>query len=476
MATKIAGDAACLLIVLPILVAFAKNRADILVFAILATTFMTVCNPALATKGFLFSILARVIYLLLAGVMIIQNIGRKRLPATGALLSMLIYLGYQAISSSQGFAPIISYLKLGLFSCVFIAFYGMANATQNNCEVGQNGLRNVVLIFSAFIIGGSMALIPFPGIGKMNAAQAIEQGLSVQSVGLFMGTTNQSQTLGVTVGVTAVFLFADLLFSLRRWDKLYVGLLLCAPILLFYSSSRTGMGTFLAGIVFTAFIFLHSQGINMRWKVRAMNIIMLFGLGATLFLFATPQMRENVAKFTLKWMSGRDAEVELSYENIASSRQFLIDTAIKNFKESPWLGNGFQVSEKYAGFEAQSWKQLLTAPIEKGIWVVAVLEEGGIIGMALFVLFLLIAFIGLLKYKAYIGTCVLFTFLMSNLGEFTLFSMSAAGGFFWALVFVGVALDAQRVRQEHLLRQQMIWRQTGGAMSRPVSIPTRVRE
>ena len=77
--------------------------------------------------------------------------------------------------------------------------------------------------------------------------------------------------------------------------------------------------------------------------------------------------------------------------------------------------------------------------------ITAVLEEGGIFGFLLFCGFLLIAFPLLLSRQAYLGTCALFVFLISNLGEFTFFSTSANGGLLWAVTFVGLTLDAQRV-------------------------------
>ena len=102
-------------------------------------------------------------------------------------------------------------------------------------------------------------------------------------------------------------------------------------------------------------------------------------------------------QFLFKTRGAEVAKESKTFENVLSSRQGLIDHAIKNFHESPWIGNGFQVSEKQKDMRIVSWKQLLAAPIEKGVWVVAVLEEGGIFGMALFCLFLLIAFYCLLS-------------------------------------------------------------------------------
>ena len=49
---------------------------------------------------------------------------------------------------------------------------------------------------------------------------------------------------------------------------------------------------------------------------------------------------------------------------------------------------------------------------------------------------------------------------MTNLGEFTFFSMSYSGGFCWAMVFVGLALDLRKMSDENEeLRQQIEFEQ-----------------
>ncbi len=450
-AMKATGGAGFVLIFIPVLLAFGKNRTGLLAFVLLATAFLTMTNAFFAPKDMVYSVSARLVYILVAGVMILQNTGRRTSKYLLPVLSILFYVAYQALTSSVGWSPIISYLKLLLFLFVFLAFFGMANAASNRNEVTPAALRNIILIFAIFIIFGSIALIPFPGIGKMGGAKALEMGLSVESVGLFQGITLQPQALGPLVSCLATFLLADMLFSLKRWDKLYIALLACAPILIFYTSSRTAMGTYLVGSFFTTFLFMNARTVGARWKARALNTLILIGIITGITLFATPKMRQSVAKFALKYTS-EDQELVVNYESMTATRQGLMDNAMDNFAESPWIGNGFQVSRAYQDLDVRSWKQLLSAPVEKGVWITAVLEEGGIFGMGLFFIFLLVAFIGLLKYKAYVGTALLFTFLVANLGEFTFFSMSSIGGTMWAMIFAGLALDTQRNRRQQLPR------------------------
>ncbi|MGN0885696.1 MAG: O-antigen ligase family protein, partial [Candidatus Spyradenecus sp.] len=266
------------------------------------------------------------------------------------------------------------------------------------------------------------------------------------------------------IAMLAVVLLADLLFSIRKWDKLYLLLLFCTPIVVFRTGSRTAMGTLLAGLFFVFLLFVNARGLGARWKTRATSALMTLGIIGGCLLFITPQMREKVVSFMYKSGGNTVAEEFQTVENLVSTRQGLMDNAITNFKESPWIGNGFQVSEDFAHREIVSWKQVLSAPIEKGVWVTAVLEEGGVFGMLLFVIFILTAIFGLLSRQAITGAAALFIFIISNLGEFTFFSMSYTGGLMWAMVFTGVALDAQRLKEDRLRRQM--------ALQVPVTIST----
>lgn len=443
---KATSGAGFLAIFAVVFAGFSKNRIPVLLFALVATAALTVTNPFIAPKGFVFTIAARLVYIIAAGVMILQVVGRKAPKQLTPLLGIMPYLAYQAMTSSVGFQPIISYLKMVLFLLVFFAFYGVASAARRREDFRfERAVRTVLLIFACYFIFGSLALIPFPGIGKMGAAAALEQGLTVESIGLFMGVTFQPQTLGPAISVISTVLLADLLFSLRRWNYLYLALLLAAPVLVYYTSSRTAMGTWLAGMCFTVFVFMCSNGVGARWKNRALGAITLVGMLTGIALFATPGIQDKVLSFVLKTSEERAAESEFSFESFTHSRQGLMDSAMANFEESPAIGNGFQVTAQMADMDIRSWKQLLSAPIEKGVWITAVLEEGGIFGFLLFCGFLLIAFPLLLSRQAYLGTCALFVFLISNLGEFTFFSTSANGGLLWAVTFVGLTLDAQRV-------------------------------
>ena len=109
------------------------------------------------------------------------------------------------------------------------------------------------------------------------------------------------------------------------------------------------------------------------------------------------------------------------------------------------VGNGFQVSEDMKGL--QVGLSTLSAPVEKSVWISAILEEGGVLGFIIFCGFVVMVWVKLLKWRAYIGLSAFFVLMMTNLGEFTIFSLSYTGGLLWAMVFAGLVLDSVRIRQ-----------------------------
>ncbi len=453
VAMKVTGGMGFLLIFPFILVGFGKNKTGLLFWCILATTVITMTNPNIAPKGSIFSIANRLVYLLVGGIMVLQVVGQRASKLMTPLLALLPYVAYMAIVSSVGWHPIISYLKLALFTIIFFAFYSVSSSTISRQQLNVTQLRSTFLCFATFLIVGSVCLIPFPGIATMSAEFYILRGLPVPEGSLFMGMTLHSQALGPIVAVLSVMLLADLLFSVKKWDLLYVLLLLLSPLLIYKTGSRTAMGTYVAGLFFVTLVFMHAHGVGAKWKGKVLSALFLIGMIGGVAFMATPSMRQSAVQFIFKSRGAEVAKESRTMENLVSSRQGKFDIAMANFHESPWIGNGFQVSEFQKDLRIDSWTQLLSAPIEKGVWVTAVLEEGGVFGMALFCLFMLIAFCCLLSRQAFIGASVLFVFIVSNLGEFTFFSMSAGGGLMWSMVFLGVAMDVARLREAQMVQQ-----------------------
>ena len=54
-----------------------------------------------------------------------------------------------------------------------------------------------------------------------------------------------------------------------------------------------------------------------------------------------------------------------------STCQTIVDREMENFKASPMIGNGFQVSAVQIGLRNAMWSELLPAPAEQGVRMAA---------------------------------------------------------------------------------------------------------
>lgn len=451
LAMRVTGGFAFAVIYVFILMSFAKNRTEWLLYFLLMTITMTNSNSLVIPKSVTFGIIARSVHFIIAGVLGLQLIVRHNSKKVTPLLMILLYIFYMACVAWRGWMPLVSYLKMLLFVVMYLGFYNVATAVASRSGVKVERLRSVFLSFAVFFVIGSVCLIPFPGLGTMSAEAFFRQFGYYPEGGLFMGMALHPQSLGPIVVAFGTVLFADILFSLKRWDVLYVSLLLCVPILVYKTGSRTAMGTMLIVFAFVGFIFMSARGIAGRWRARTLSILMVLVVIVGLILFSTPQMRHAVVMFALKYASDNQ-ELVVNYETLASTRQGSIENQLANFRESPIIGNGFQVSKSMKAMQVVSWKQLLSAPVEKGVWITAVLEEGGGIGFLMLCIIFLNMIYLLWHRQVYIGLSVFMALLISNLGEFTMFSMTATGGIIWSLIFVGSALDAHRGRQQAVFR------------------------
>lgn len=428
-----------------VLGAMNRNKPEKLFLWLMIMILSLVAGAWLIPKSTSFYIVQRCLLVWIACVSITQSAGQKRCAALMPFLGIFFYAAYMVIPSVVGWCPIVSCLKLVLFTITILAFYGMALRVATSSKLDPTAIRSVFLAVAIFFLIGSVCSIPFPAISVMRF-DPLRDGPA--PVSLFQGLANHSQCLGPLVSMISLTLFADLVFSIRRWDKLYLILLLCAPILIFKTSSRTAMGSFVIGIGILMFVFLKARGLLPQWRskvVGAVSCIMILCLATA---FAVPSVRDKAFRFIVKWNDSTVSNSQVTLSDITKSRQGLMDSAMENFRKSPMIGNGFQVLEYMKYIKYTEIKQLLSAPVEKGVWVTAILEEGGALGLFIFTIFSVFIFFTSIKRQAYTGATLYCVMIVSNFGEFTMFSMSYLGGFMWGCVFAGIAMDITRLRAD----------------------------
>ena len=445
---KVTKGIGSIVAMISVIAALMRRKPIEMMFWVMIFTFSTCGNRNIFIANVFSVMVSRGTLLLLSLVLSFKLFGggreaRLMTPFWG----IMIYIFWEFIVSIQGYSPIVSYLKLILFVCVFLAMYGVANGVNRSTRANARTLRSMLLAMFCMIILGSVAIIPFPGISYMNDQEAIDAVLAGEITSLFQGMTSQSQVLGPLSGILATFLFADLAFSIRKWDKFYLLLLILCPFLLYKTSSRTGMGVLIAGWGMVTFLIMKARGIGSKWKGKLLMAINGVIVIMAIAVVAVPSVRGKAVKYILK---GGTGDQEIRMEAVVSSRQGAIDAAKAGFKKSPLLGKGFQVSQEMEGQKREGLVSYLSAPIEKGVWIYAILEEGGAIGMIIFCAWLIVLFKLLIDRHAYIGASVFFAFMVSNLGEFSIFSTGYIGGFYWTLTFAAVCLDVQRMKSSRM--------------------------
>lgn len=435
-------------LILPVLTigALLQRKAIWLMFWVMWLTMSSVGNNVLFCRSVVTMMVTRAtlvtLTFLVAARVFASRSSRPFMPFWGVLPYML----WECLSSLQGYEPIVSYLKMLLFFCIFFAMFGVMNEVNASSRVNAKILRSAILSVLGLMTVGSVLLIPFPGLSQMMGEDA-ERMLAIkagEAVSLFCGMASHSQSMGPLAGIAGTFIFADLVFSIKKFDRLYLFMLFCCLIVCYKTSSRTGMGTFVAGCGMVTLLFMRSRGVGRGWKTKVMSLATGVAILGAVAVIAVPSLRQGVTNFVLKTRTGEKAN--LSFENITSSRQGLIEESLWGFRNKPVMGNGFQVAREMQYEHRSGLVDYLAAPIEKGVWIYAILEEGGIIGMILFCGWLLYLFPTLIKRHAYEMACVFFAFMVANMGEFCIFSMTYIGGFYWTMVLASGTLDVQRMK------------------------------
>lgn len=452
---KLTRGAAALIFPVVALVLLMRNKPAYLLALILAMISHQIGSNFFFPNTTVSMLSIRCTLLILSLLMAVKLFGHRVSPLVRPFGFIFIYILWEMIVSFRGFAPVVSYLKLILFSMIYLAFMAVTNSVVVSRRVDARVVRSIVLAFAAFFLVGSVLMIPFPAISVMSWG---EYGNQIQVESLFKGLTSHSQALGPMVALFSAIIFSDLVFAVKKWDRLYMVILIAAPILIFKSGSRTAMGTFLGSLMVVGLFLMQAREVGGVWRSKIMSVGLMVVVFFLIGVVSIPHYREKVVRFIVK-RGDAQSEVrakDISAEGVISSRMGAMEVSLYNFRKKPLTGNGFQVSEEmmYRSNEGGGIKSYLSAPIEKGVWITAVLEEGGVPGLIFFAGFLLCAFCSLARQRAYSSASTLFAACLCNLGEFSFFSLTYVGGLVWALVFTAVVMDAQRLNE---MRNERPW-------------------
>jgi len=438
------------------LLAMLKGDVKMMLYGLIVSNCALLGNSWFFPKNVVFALSHRLLMVLLGVCLAAKVFGSRSFRVLSPFALILPYILYMILPSIGGWSPGVSIMKIVLFFLVFVAYIGSAKMALMSRKMEIREFRGMIVASIAFFVFGSVVLFAFPGIGYMAPEEVLNDPRFVQDiaagtmVSLYKGMTWHSQTLGPLMSMFCLFLLGDMLFNVRRQDKLYLLMIMICPVLVYRTSSRTAMAVLICGIAVLLFMFQSSRRVWIIWKSKVMSISVTIAIPLVIILFTIPSVRDGAVKFALKYSSNVGSSAHLELKEVISTRQGLMDEALYNWRKKPIIGNGFQVSEIMQYEKRESIKDYLSAPIEKGVWVTAILEEGGVIGLILFCLFWIPAVLALWSSGYCATSSLLLSFVVMNMAEFTMFSMSGTGGFIWAVIFLMAILEGKQKEQDAL--------------------------
>jgi hypothetical protein len=244
----------------------------------------------------------------------------------------------------------------------------------------------------------------------------------------FQGVLNQPQVFGVTVAIASVWVFSKILLNKKNilWWIIFIFLL----GLIFLSEARTAGLAIALALSFSCLIYFSKNALRFKISFPGINSIpsLFVFLGGLLVLsLSFPMISSQFDEYVTK--GGRDGRTAGLTESYEASRGFLIARMFSNIIERPFFGIGFGVASIPNDMEIKRDPILgipLSAPVEKGVLPLAVIEELGV-----FLGFFVLAMLGVVLYHSFkIGFepfSLVLVFYLLNMGEAMLFSPGGMG-------------------------------------------------
>ena len=429
------------------LCALANQLGWALVFFVIMP-FFAIMNPALVgNESPIYGLSVRLGPLLIGLILALRGAsreGRHRLPFIGIIPFLMV----AAISSADGWAPQVSYMKLANF--IFFLFgiwYGTQNLQQ--CPKDVLLLRSFFLALACVLVFGSLVTMAVPSVGYASglkyalqeggaalANEVFKQQQADSLATLFCGVTNHSQALSPLLALIVGWILCDMLLLERQFRWLHLVLIAFALPLAYMTRSRVGLVSLVAAFVASGFYAARKVALPHRVKTH-LNNGLLVGMGVLLVGVLVIQLKGGFMSQWIRKTSDVEADRRSLGEALTSSRFGLMEYSLYEFRRNPLFGSGFQVAEYTQDLVRENKGFIISAPIEKGVVPVMVLGETGILGELCF-LFFLVMFYGTCARRKYTVTIALFTvFLVTNMAEATFFSPGGIGGILWMVGVVG---------------------------------------
>ena len=341
------------------------------------------------------------------------------------LTALVLTLVLFALTSS--WLPTVSLFKsLSFFMGTATALIAM-HRTRNLADYWLS----LLLTLSVFIILGSIPLYYFKTYGYAR-----------NQVG-FQGLLTHPQTYGPITAVLTAFISGIIVFERKR-SVILLLTMIAGWIGVYLSQSRTGMlALVLSGVLVIGVSLLKPNTWLPRLR-QAMTFptvaIGILAIGAFGVLYGS-RLSEGFVTFLLKDEASKDVIGALE-----ESRGGLVERSMRNFRAAPFTGIGLGVPSdlEEAEIEYGPLGIPIGASVEKGFQPTAVLEETGIVGAVLLLIFLLVLYVPVLRWGTMPMAWMVLAVLLINMGEATLFSIGGNGLFLWLLLSMAYTVNDKR--------------------------------
>ncbi len=407
------------------------SPADVIPWGVLALWALT--STTRAVRAYLFGILlsylnpgifneaqfvmsARWLILAAAALRVTSDVFLRRRPKSQHLDWMIpfgIYIaGLFVLAISSSYFPSLSLLKLTSFSL------GFWTVTAGVSISPLFRWQRWVVTVTATVM---LASVPFIGT---------RFGVFLNGLG-FQGLLNHPQAFGVFIAPVAALCLAGTMVTRRSSFALAacfgVGLILLSQArTALLASSLSVVGAMIIRYLFDSGFLAH---VLLGSKIRVIMTLLAVLAGTVTLPFALPMIRA----FLLK---DERPTVVVSHESVASSlrksRGDLVLKSTHNFLDHPWSGIGFAIPSTFRELGPEANDGVPTSyATEKGFLPTAALEETGLLGATLFLVFLFSMFRPLVVQPNIIPLATAISCLLINLGEMNFFSAGSLGCFMW---------------------------------------------
>jgi hypothetical protein len=357
--------------------------------------------------------------ILLAGIIRVfwDNPGFFANSLRGFVGVITLFIAFQVpIALLSSWLPLLSLLKILSFSIgIFAIFINFKNVSH--MRVYWSRWIFSLLIFCVF---SSIAVL-------------IIGGGYEKTVRGFQGVTSHPQILGSLLALAGVWIVGQLLTGSQR----PIGLRLTALAtwyMVLLSASRTSIVATMGGVLVAFVVYSISPGRRQVINVPRLTPVNVLLLVATLIVAIgqSGQVQDAAFAFVQKGNGGATAA-----DLLENSRGELISRSMENFRSAPLWGVGFGTPSDIEQLDRRS-ETLFGIPIrasaEKGFMPSAVLEETGLFGAVFVIMFIITLVVPIHRSRNFTLVWLVWTALLTNVGEAVLFSLGGFGLFMWVVV------------------------------------------